>query len=251
VRRILIVDGDDWAAKATARRLERLGHDVSVAPEATAALRELYQSRPDVVILELVLPGMDGFETCRLIRSICDIPILILTSLEDELDVVRGFDLGADDYLVKPVRIGELASRIEAVLRRTRPRNRNGARRLGDVEIDIERGIVTKRGEPVSLTPTEARLLNALAERAGRLCTHEYLLDRVWGPGWGEAAHCLRLYIGYLRHKLEDDPSRPSFIINEWGAGYRLAAEVSMPVAGSFTEGEEVAAWTQPMESAS
>jgi len=198
-----------------------------------------------------VLPGMDGFETCRLIRSICDIPIVILTSLDGELDVVRGLDLGADDYLAKPVRVGELASRIEAVLRRTRPGSRGGALQLGNVEIDVERGIVTKRGEPVSLTPTEARLLNALAERAGRLCTHKYLLDRVWGPEWGEAAHCLRLYIGYLRHKLEDDPRQPSFIINEWGAGYRLAAEVATPVAVSFVEREEVAAWTQPVESAS
>jgi two-component system KDP operon response regulator KdpE len=174
---------------------------------------------------------MDGFEACRLIHSICDVPILILTGLKEEQYVVRGLELGADEYLVKPVGILELTSRIRAVLRRSRRSRPANSLWLGDVEIDIEQRLVTKGGTPISLTPTEFRLLQALAEQAGRLCTHKYLLDRVWGPDWGDAIHYLRLYIGYLRQKLEDDSRRPQYILNEWGAGYRLLAETAVPVA--------------------
>ena len=227
---VLLVDNDTCQANATAAQLRRMGHVVVVAPDGTTALRELYQSRPDLIVLDLLLPGIDGFETCRLIRFICDIPILILTSLKGEQDVVRSLDLGADEYLVKPVGVVELAFRVQAVLRRSQRQEAAATLRVGDVEVDIERRVVTKAGAPVSLTPTEFRLLQALAERAGRLCTHKYLLDRVWGPDWREATHYLRLYIGYLRQKLEDDPRHPRHIVNEWGAGYRLVTEAPQPV---------------------
>lgn len=231
MRQILLADSDAQEAKTTATRLQRLGYSVTVAPDGTSALRDLYQRRPDLIVLDLLLPGMDGFETCRLIRSICDVPILVLTGLNGEQDVVRSLDLGADEYLVKPVGILELASRIQAVLRRMQPGWSTETLRMGNVEIDIECRTVTKGGNPVSLTPTEFRLLHALAERLGRLCTHEYLLHRVWGSDWGDTVHSLRLYIGYLRQKLEDDPQRPQHIVNEWGAGYRLVADAPKPVA--------------------
>jgi len=232
---LLVVDNDSFQAKETAAQLRRMGHDVVLAPDGATALRELYQSRPDLIILDLLLPGISGFETCRLIRFICDVPILILTSLRGEQDVVRGLDLGADDYLFKPVGIRELTFRIQAALRRYRRPRAPATVCVGDVEFDVERRLVTKAGAPVSLTPTEFRLLQALAERAGRLCTHEYLLDRVWGPDRRDATHNLRLYVGYLRQKLEDDPMSPRHVVNERGAGYRLLAEVpqSVPAAQS------------------
>jgi two-component system KDP operon response regulator KdpE len=176
---------------------------------------------------------MDGFETCRLVRSICETPLLILTGLNGEEDVVRSLDLGADDYLVKPVGISELASRIQAVLRRSARVRGTSSLRMGDVEIDIERRVVTKRDVPVSLTPTEFRLLHALADRPGHVCTHKDLLDRVWGQEWYEAVHSLRLYIGYLRQKLEDDPRRPRHILNDWGAGYHLVTDSPTTVAAA------------------
>lgn len=228
--RILLVDDNARAANATATRLQRDGHDVSVAYDGSTALRVLYEHRPDLVVLELVLPGIDGFEVCRLIRTICDVPILVLTGLNGEQDVVRGLDLGADQYVVKPIGLLQLGARIQAVLRRARPDQQASTLRTGDVVIDVERHTVTKRGDPVSLTPTEFCLLQALVERAGRVAPHSYLLERVWGPDWGDDLHCLRLYVGYLRQKLEDDPRRPRYILNEWGTGYRLVTDVVTPV---------------------
>jgi DNA-binding response OmpR family regulator len=225
---ILLVDNDEPEAVATAVRLRRTGFVVRIARDGTGALRELFQRRPDLIVLELLLPGMDGFETCRLIRSICDVPILILTAVGEEQSVIRSFDVGADQYLVKPVPATELVSRVKALLRRARPSWPAPTVRMGDVEVDVERGVVTKGGDLVSLTPTEFRLLSVLSERAGRVCSHGHLLERVWGPEWGDAVHHLRLYVGYLRRKLEDDPSNPRHILSEWGVGYRLVTDVDM-----------------------
>ena len=231
---ILLVDNEEPEAVATAARLRRMGFAVRIACDGTGALRELFQRRPDMIVLELLLPGMDGFETCRLIRSICDVPILILTAVSEEQSVIRSFDVGADQYLVKPVPATELVSRIQALLRRATRSWPVPTVRMGDVEADVERGVVTKGGELVSLTPTEFRLLSALSERAGRVCSHGHLLERVWGPEWGDAVHHLRLYVGYLRRKLEDDPSTPQYILSEWGVGYRLVTDVDMPVQAAL-----------------
>jgi two-component system KDP operon response regulator KdpE len=225
---ILLVDNNEPEAVVSAARLRRTGFAVRIARDGTEALRELFQCRPDLIVLELLLPGMDGYETCRLVRSICDVPILVLTAVSEEQSVIRSLDVGADQYLVKPVPATELVSRIQVLLRRARPSWPAPTVRMGDVEVDVERGVVTKRGELVSLTPTEFRLLSALSERAGRVCSHDQLLERVWGPEWADAVHHLRLYVGYLRRKLEDDPSNPRHILSEWGVGYRLVTDVDM-----------------------
>lgn len=231
---ILLVDNDESEAAATATSLRRAGFAVRIARDGTEALRELFQRRPDLIVLELVLQGMDGIETCRLIRSICDVPILILTAVNEEQSVICCFDAGADQYLVKPLPTTELVCRVQALLRRARRSGPAPVVRMGDVEVDVERGVVTKGGEVVSLTPTEFRLLSALSERTGRVCSHGHLLERVWGPEWGDAVHHLRLYVGYLRRKLEEDPGNPRRILSEWGVGYRLVADADVPTQAAL-----------------
>lgn len=227
--RILVVDDVPANVRLLEAKLSAEYFEVVTAGDGPSALEAAAARAPDLILLDVMMPGMDGFEVCRLIRSICDVPILVVTGLSREEDIVRGLDLGADQYVVKPVGLLQLGARIQAVLRRARRDRRASTLRTGDVEIDVERRSVTKGGEPVSLTPTEFSLLQALVERAGRVAAHDYLLERVWGSDWGEDLHCLRLYVRYLRQKLEDDPRRPQYILNEWGTGYRLVADVVAP----------------------
>ena len=179
---------------------------------------------PDVLVLDLVMPGVDGFEVLRQTRTWSDLPIIVLSARGDERDKVRALDLGADDYLTKPFGMEELLARVRAVLRR-RPVAPATAMAFGDVTIDVARHVVTKSGVEVHLTPTEFDLLRVLAANMDRVLTHRQLLERVWGGYAAENSQQLRVYINYLRRKLEDDPAHPRWILTEPGVGYRLRSE--------------------------
>ena len=208
--------------------LNEKGFRVDVAYNGITGLEKAYALKPDVVILDIALPDMDGWETCRRFREMSDVPIIMLSALGAEENVAKGLDLGADDYIVKPVTTGELVARIRALLRRVSGSNRNGAngRQLilayDNLMIDLRKHEVTVDGNRVDLSPTEFRLLNVLLRHKGRVLPHEFLLTEVWGPEYRGEMDYLRLYIGYLRRKLEKDPSEPTLIQNEWGIGYRF-----------------------------
>ncbi|MDP9367785.1 MAG: winged helix-turn-helix domain-containing protein, partial [Chloroflexota bacterium] len=175
----------------------------------------------DVLVLDLVMPGMDGFAVLREVRLWSRLPIVVLSARDREGDKVAALDLGADDYLTKPFGMGELLARLRAVLRRLPPMDEPFLA-TGDVTIDLARRLVTRRGEAVHLTPTEYDLLRVLAANAGKVLTHRQLLERVWGPHVAANSPQLRVYVNYLRRKLEDDPARPKLLLTEPGVGYRL-----------------------------
>ena len=187
-------------------------------------LRLLYQERPKLVLMNVTGPRPVGIELCRLIRQMCDVPILCLTTAADEM-LIAYLEAGADGCVTKPVGSRELEARLQALLRRVG----NGAARsdrvisAGDIQVDMDGHLVTKGGKPVALTLREFKLLAALAERPNSVVSHDQLLAQAWGPEFVNDTHYLRLYIGYLRQKLEDDPRNPSYILTEWGIGYRLS----------------------------
>jgi two-component system KDP operon response regulator KdpE len=181
-----------------------------------------------LVILDIMLPDMDGWQTCRRFREMSDVPIIMLTALGSEENVVEGLNLGADDYIVKPVTADELVARIRALLRRasrSTTGSSNGREPIltyDHLVIDFDKHEVTAEGKRVDLSPTEFRLLSVLSRHRGRVLPHEFLLSEVWGPEYVGEVDYLRLYISYLRRKIEKDPSDPSLIHNEWGVGYRF-----------------------------
>ena len=179
---------------------------------------------PDVVVLDLVMPQVDGFEVLRQTRAWSQVPVIVLSARGQERDKVTALDLGADDYLTKPFGMEELLARLRAVLRRARvPIELTST--FGDVTIDFTRHVVTKGKVEVHLTPTEYDLLAVLVRDAGKVLTHRLLLERVWGEYAAENLQQLRVYINYLRRKLEDDPARPQWLVTEPGVGYRLRAD--------------------------
>jgi len=179
---------------------------------------------PDIVVLDLVMPGIDGFEVLRQLRAWSRLPVLVLSAHGQERDKVEALDLGADAYLTKPFGMGELLARLHAVLRRGGG-PQDSVLQVGDVVIDLARHVVTRSGNEIHLTPTEYDLLRVLASDADKVLTHRQLLERVWGGYAAENTQQLRVYINYLRRKLEGDPTRPDLIMTEPGVGYRLKAE--------------------------
>ena len=223
---ILIVDDDPRLIRFVRANLESVGYGVVVASEAGAALELLDREMPELAILDVMLPGLDGFDLCRRIRQSSAIPIIMLTAKAEEADKVKGLRVGADDYLTKPFGVEELLARVEAVLRRARypeeaPVSSSFAH--GDFSIDFLRHRVTMRGEEVILTPTEYRLLVELTRNAGRVMFHEELLSRVWGAEYGNEVEYLRAYVRHLRRKMEADPSQPEYILSRPGIGYMFA----------------------------
>jgi two-component system KDP operon response regulator KdpE len=208
--------------------LIRNGFQVEVAHNAISGLKEAYALKPDAVILDIMLPDMDGWQVCRRLREMSDVPIIMLSALGSDENVIEGLNLGADDYIVKPVAVEELIARIRALLRRTsrsNPTERNHREPIFTYDylvIDFDKYEVTVAGEKVKLSPTEFRLLSVLSRYQGRLLPHEFLLSEVWGPEYVSEEEYLRLYISYLRRKIEPDPSKPRLIHNEWGVGYRF-----------------------------
>jgi len=223
---LLLVIGDD---EATASLLCPDGDQAPLvlrSPPDSSALRLLYEERPELIVIDLSSRESEGIELCRLIRQICDTPVLCLVTPDREDPLIGCLEAGADDCVNLPVGALELRARVQALLRRFGA-NGNGAGRrlsLGEILVDIGAHRVLKGGAPVALTPREFKLLAVLAERPGSVVRHEELLSRVWGADFISDTHYLRLYIGYLRQKLEDDPQKPRYIVTEWGIGYRLTS---------------------------
>ncbi len=219
--RVLVVDDEPQMRRALRTALGGHGYAVETADGGEAALLLAATWRPDAILLDLVMPPPDGFAVLTDLRGWSDVPVIVLSARGQEPDKVAALDRGADDYLTKPFGMDELLARLRAVLRRAR-REDEEALIAGPVTIDLARHVVTRHGEEVHLTPTEFALLRALAADAGKVLTHRQLLERAWGGYAAENTQQLRVYVNYLRRKLEDDPARPALIVTEPGVGYRL-----------------------------
>lgn len=224
-RLVLVADDESRMVRFIRMNLEVEGCRVIEASNGLEAVEKVREELPDVVILDVMMPEMDGFEALHQIREFSDVPVIMLTVRADEEDRVRGLELGADDYLSKPFSPRELVSRIKAVLRRaemTPPVGQSVLKVDEDLSIDFARREVIVRGERVKLRPTEWRLLYHLVNNAGWVMSHDQLLSKVWGPEYHDADHYVRLYITYLRQKIEEDTSDPKYIQTERGMGYRF-----------------------------
>jgi DNA-binding response OmpR family regulator len=226
VARILIIEDDVTLGGMLTERLRDRGHDAVHARDGADGLQRALEDSPDLIILDLMLPGVDGWEICRRLRETSDAPVLMLTARTDPQDVVRGLELGADDYVRKPFDLAELESRVMALLRRANGFGIEPSQVYDDgvLRIDPERRIVTRYGQSVRLTPTEFRLLAYLAAHADRAITQAELVREVWGPEYIDDASVVTVYVRYLREKLEEVPSSPEYIRTEWGLGYRFTA---------------------------
>jgi two-component system KDP operon response regulator KdpE len=224
-KQILVVDDEPRMARFVEMNLELEGYLVSTATSGMEALDKLRRDIPDLVILDVMMPDMDGFETLNRIRRVSSVPVIMLTVKAEEDDKVHGLELGADDYVTKPFSPRELVSRVKAALRRAEmpsPAQKTLTEIDEDLAVDFQRREVLVRGERVKLRPTEYRLLYHLVNNAGWVMTHETLLSKVWGYEYRDDTQLLRLYITYLRKKIEPDPSNPKYIFNERGVGYRF-----------------------------
>ena len=224
-KRILVVDDEPRIVEAVSMNLELEGYQISGTFNGNEALKKLTEELPDLIILDVMMPEMDGFETLGKIREVSTVPVIMLTVRGEEIDKVKGLDLGADDYVTKPFSPRELASRVKAVLRRVEmpsPAPKTEIRVDDTLSIDFSQCKVIVKGKEIHLRPTEYRLLYHLVSNAGRVLTHETLLKRVWGYEYRDEDHYLWLYITYLRQKIEEDSKHPKYILGERGIGYRF-----------------------------
>jgi two-component system KDP operon response regulator KdpE len=225
--KILVVDDSHDTTWLLKRTLTAEDYDVESALNGLEGLRLAYNYRPDLVLLDVMMPDMDGWTTLRRLREFSEVPVIMLTAVGGETNLVQGLDSGADDYITKPFGVEELKARIRAVLRRRGLDDASQSPSLkfdgGQLIIDPAAQQVSVRGEVVDLTPTEYRLLLCLAYNAGRVLTSDQILDNVWGPGYEDSAANVKLYIWYLRRKLETDPRAPQYILTKRGTGYYLA----------------------------
>lgn len=221
--RILVVDDDKTLVRLLRDALAKAEYDVITASNGIDALQELYAKQPDLVLLDVMMPRMDGWETAQRIRQVSAVPVIMLTAKDEESDKLKGFTAGVDDYVTKPFSFAEIVARVNAVLHRARqvpPDHKPKRYSSGTLVIDTDSRRVTKAGKIIELTPTEYRLLATLAENAGRVLSHEQLLNKVWGYEFGEDTGYVKRYIWYLRRKVEDDPRKPEHILTERGFGY-------------------------------
>ncbi len=227
--RVLVVDDEPKLVRLVRAVLQADGFEVDTASSGEQALERVQITQPDLVLLDILLPGdLDGYEVCRRIRKHSPVPVIMLTAKAQEVDKLRGFDAGADDYLTKPFSSRELLARVKAVLRRSTTLEQSRGSQVvtyGDLVIDLSQRRVVVRGKDVVLTPTEYRLLSELAQNAGKVMLHEELLSRVWGPEYREEVEYLRAYIRYLRRKIEENPAEPHYILSRPGIGYMLAPQ--------------------------
>jgi two-component system KDP operon response regulator KdpE len=220
--KVLAVDDEPQILRAVRTSLAARGHEVMTAPNGETALEMMAKDPAEVVVLDLGLPGIDGVEVIRRLRSWSDAPVIVLSVRDANDDKVAALDAGADDYVTKPFAMEELLARMRAVLRRKAATSPDQpVIHAADLEVDLGRRLVTRNGRAVHLTPTEFALLEQLVTNPGKLLTHRFLLQRVWGGAYGEESNYLRVYVAGLRKKLEPDPSRPSLILTEPGVGYR------------------------------
>jgi two-component system KDP operon response regulator KdpE len=224
VKRVLVVDDDPQILRVMRTCLRTQGFDIVAAPNGETALDELETRTVDLTILDLGLPGIDGQRVIERVRTWSDVPIIVLSVRESHAVKVAALDAGADDYLTKPFVIEELLARIRAVMRRSVAANTPTTVRFGDFEFDLGRGLLSRSGERVHLTPKEYALLEALATNPGKLLTHRWLLQRVWGPAYANESHYLRVFVQQLRRKLGDDARPHRWIVTEPGLGYRWDA---------------------------
>ena len=223
--RILLVDDEPAILRTLTITLRARGYDVAHAVDGVGALHVASQTVPEVVILDLGLPDLEGVEVIRRLRSWTEVPILVLSGRTDSADKVDALDAGADDYVTKPFGMDELLARLRAMTRRP-TRDEDGPHVcFGDVIVDLAERRVIRAGEAVRMTPTEWQLLEVLMRNPGRLLSHAQLLQEVWGPGYETAQGNLRLYMAQLRRKLEPDPGQPVYLLNEPGMGYRFEPE--------------------------
>lgn len=224
-KRILVVDDEPRMIGFIRMNLELENFQVIEAHSGLEALEMIRTQLPDLVLLDVMMPKLDGYETLRMLREFSTIPVIMLTAKGEEEDIVHGLELGADDYIPKPFSPRELSSRVRAVLRRSEmpTATENAILKIDDrLSVDFNRREAIVNGERVKLRPTEYRLLYHLIENAGWTVTHEQLLAKVWGYEYRDEAHYVRLYVNYLREKIEQDPSNPKYILTERGVGYRF-----------------------------
>jgi two-component system KDP operon response regulator KdpE len=224
-RRILVVDDEERMVRFIRLNLEHDGFQVSEAFNGKEAIQKIRDVTPDLILLDVMMPDIDGFEVLETVREVSQVPVIMLTAKGEEDDRVRGLELGADDYVTKPFSPRELVSRVKAVLRRTEGAtgSMHGLIEVDDrLKIDFDRREIWLEGKLVKLRPTEYRMLYHLVQNAGWVVTHDQLLTKVWGYEYRDEPHYVRLYINYLRQKLEETPSDPKYILTERGVGYRF-----------------------------
>jgi DNA-binding response OmpR family regulator len=225
-RAILVVDDDRRMRRLLRLNLEKEGYGVTTVENGVAGLEVAELEPPDLVLLDVMMPEMDGFTFLQHLREFSDVPVILLTAKGEERDKVRGLDLGADDYLTKPFGPAELLARVRAALRRSHPGEvTSSALVVGDLTINLARRRVIRGDQVIRLTPTEYKLLYELATNAGKVLLHTDLLSRVWGPEYHDEVDYLWTYVRYLRNKIEPDPAHPRYLLSEPGVGYMLAAE--------------------------
>jgi two-component system, OmpR family, KDP operon response regulator KdpE len=219
--RVLVVDDEPQILRALQLKLHGAGYAVDTASTASEARIKASMRPPQAIILDVLLPDGRGTEVCRELRTWSQVPILVLSAVGEEQEKIAALDAGADDYVTKPFSGDELLARLRAALRRTRPSTQPVVR-VGDLRIDLERRHVTMDDTEVQLTPIEYDLLRLLAENEGKLMTHPTILREIWGPAYAEESNYLHVYVSHLRRKIEPDPARPRYILNQPGVGYRL-----------------------------
>jgi two-component system, OmpR family, KDP operon response regulator KdpE len=223
VTRVLVVDDEAPIRRALAANLKARGYDVDTAETGEQALDLAARHHPDVVLLDLGLPGIDGFEVIDGLRGWTHVPIVVLSARGAERDKVAALDAGADDYVAKPFGMDELLARLRAAVRRAMPADEEPVLTTADFTVDLSaKRVLDPAGEPVRLTPTEWQLLEVLVRNTGKLVTQRQLLRDVWGPSYGDESNYLRVHMAHLRRKLEPDRSRPRYLITEPGMGYRF-----------------------------
>jgi DNA-binding response OmpR family regulator len=231
---VLTADDDPQLLRLVARNLELEDYQVLVASDGQQALEQIEQQVPDLVLLDVMMPRMDGFTVCQRVREFSAVPIIIVTARGQDQDKVRGLDLGADDYLTKPFSIEELLARVRAVLRRahfTASEQAHAMRTatIGELAIDFAQHLVRMGGREIELTPTEYRILAYLAQNSGRVMTQDLLLEQIWGTEYVGEGHMLQVNINRLRRKIEPDPMHPRYLLTKVGIGYLLAARPEAP----------------------
>ena len=219
--RILVVDDEPQILRALQMKLRGAGYAVETATTAQEALMKAGMRPPEAIVLDLLLPDRSGTEVCRELRRWNQAPILVLSAVGEEKEKIEALDAGADDYVTKPFSGDELLARLRAALRRATP-SPDPVVEVGDLRIDLEKRAVTLAGSPVSLTPIEYDLLRLLAENQGKLLTHPMILRAIWGPAFQEESNYLHVHVSHLRRKIEPDPTRPRYLLNQAGVGYRL-----------------------------
>lgn len=231
---VLVADDDPRLLKLVQRNLELANYRVVTVADGPSVLKEAEQEEPDLFVLDVMMPGLDGREVCRRLREFSIAPVLMLTAKDTEEDKVSGLEVGADDYMTKPFGAQELLARVKALIRRSKQYTKEAATPVfttGDLTVDFGQHQALIGGHPINLTPTEYRILAYLAKNAGRVVTQDDLLTKVWGTEYRDEAHLLRVNIARLRQKVEKDPGKPRFVLTRPGIGYTLAKqEAAVPV---------------------